>query len=184
MNDTPIINLRGEKVALGPLSRELIPLFVKWINDFDVTRTLTVGNRPVTQEDEQAWYDKVSGPDTRSFVIYDGQTLQPVGVAGILHINLLERSCEFGIMIGEKSAWGKGFGTETAKLCAGYAFRALSLHNVMLTVQADNERAIRAYRRAGFQDIGRRRGVVWQAGRCIDMIYMDCIAPDYFAANP
>lgn len=178
MNE-PIINIRGEKIALGPLRRDLIPLFLRWMNDFEVTRTITLGNRPMTEEAENAWYEKVSAPEVRNFTLYDLEGLVPVGVAGIFDINLVDRCCELGIVIGDKTRWGKGFATEAARLCAGYAFRALSLHNVMLRVQADNVAAVRAYTKAGFKEIGRRRGVVWQAGKPTDMIYMDVIAPEF-----
>ena len=31
----PIVNIVGEKVALGPLRRDLLPLYHKWSNDFE-----------------------------------------------------------------------------------------------------------------------------------------------------
>lgn len=179
MSDELIINIRGEKVALGPLRRELIPLFLQWANDFDVTRTVTQGNRPVTLDAENAWYEKMNVPDARNFVMYDVDGMVPVGVCGIFDINLVDRACEFGIMVGDKTRWGKGLATEAAKLCAGYAFRALSLNNVLLRVQADNPAAHRAYVKAGFKEIGRRRGVVWENGKSTDMIYMDVIAAEF-----
>ena len=36
----PIINIAGDKVALGPIRRDLIPLFQRWSNDFEVVRFL------------------------------------------------------------------------------------------------------------------------------------------------
>jgi len=35
--EKPIINIVGEKVALGPYHRGVIPLMTKWLNDFSVT---------------------------------------------------------------------------------------------------------------------------------------------------
>ena len=35
----PVVNIVGERVALGPLVREHIPLFARWRNDFAVART-------------------------------------------------------------------------------------------------------------------------------------------------
>lgn len=47
----PLINIEGEKVALGPLLRELTPLYQKWDSDFEVN--FTTGNaRPITLEEE------------------------------------------------------------------------------------------------------------------------------------
>src|SRR5439155_22112354 len=46
--DEPIVNLRGEKVALGPLRRELIPDYNRWINEFEGVLTLCGQLDPVT----------------------------------------------------------------------------------------------------------------------------------------
>ena len=60
-----------------------------------------------------------------------------------------------------------------------YAFSALGLHNVMLRAFAFNERAIRAYVRAGFREIGRRRESHRLGNRVFDEVLMDCLATDF-----
>jgi hypothetical protein len=45
----PIVDIVGEKVALGPHRRELPPPYQKWIHDFEVTRTLGARLRPMTR---------------------------------------------------------------------------------------------------------------------------------------
>ncbi|MFP5354372.1 MAG: GNAT family N-acetyltransferase, partial [Gemmatimonadota bacterium] len=37
----------------------------------------------------------------------------------------------------------------------------------------------RAYEKAGFTEIGRRRQCLWLAGRPWDLIYMDCLATEF-----
>jgi RimJ/RimL family protein N-acetyltransferase len=86
---------------------------------------------------------------------------------------------DFAIGIGEKDCWGKGCGTEATRLILDYGFNALGLHNIRLTVHGANERAIRAYSRAGFRVIGRRREVVMRGGRRDDLVYMDCLATEF-----
>ena len=46
--DPPIVSIRGEKVALGPLDRSVIPLHTAWINIWPTTRTLGGDARPMT----------------------------------------------------------------------------------------------------------------------------------------
>ena len=43
-DDRPIVNVAGERVALGPLHDGLLPLLTRWANDFD-TECLA-GNDP------------------------------------------------------------------------------------------------------------------------------------------
>ncbi len=59
-----------------------------------------------------------------------------------------------------------------------YAFTALGLHNVMLTVFEFNPAGLRAYEKAGFREFGRRRQSRFMGGRLWDEVYMQCLAPD------
>jgi diamine N-acetyltransferase len=103
--------------------------------------------------------------------------LRPIGFTYLSDI--AEQKAEFGIVIGERACQGKGYGTEATRLMLDYAFNILNLHNVMLKVAAYNEAGIRAYEKAGFQVIGRRREVKMINGKRWDMIYMDCLATEF-----
>ncbi len=179
--EQPLLNFSGEKVALGPHRRELLPLYLKWVNDFEVTRTLTLGMRPNTWEQEDAWYLGPGQGSARNvaFTIYERTTVRPMGSTALHQIDHAHRTAEFGILIGEKDCWGKGYGTETARLMLEYGFTALGLHNIMLRAYSYNERGIRAYTRAGFKLIGRRREARRFAGRAYDDVFMDCLATEF-----
>ena len=180
-SDQPIINITGDKVALGPLRRDHLPLYERWINDFEVTRTLAIGMRPMTAEAEAAGYAGASelSLSVVSFTIYERATLRPIGNTDLRAIDHRQRTAEFGIMIGEKESWGKGYGTETAVLMLDYGFVALGLHNIFLRAYSFNERGLRAYRRAGFHEIGRRREAIRLAGHVYDEVLMDCLASEF-----
>lgn len=185
----PIVNITGDLVALGPMRHDLLPLYQRWINDFAVTRTLTFPLRPTSAEAEEAWYRGVAGdqPDDRAtgpatgitFTVYERATLRPIGTTGLSEVDHRLRRAGFGIVIGEQDCWGRGYGTETARLMLDYGFTALELHNIMLTTQSFNERAIRAYLRAGFREFGRRREAHRLGGRVYDVVYMDCLATEF-----
>ena len=179
-SDAPVINLIGEKVALGPLRRDLVPIYHRWVSDFDVTRTLGIAVRPYTLEAEEAWYEGVAKADREvQFTIYERATTRPIGNSGLKDVDHAHGTATFGILIGEQDCWGKGYGTETTRLVLDYAFTALGLHNVLLTVFSFNERGLRAYRRAGFKEIGRRRQARRLAGQVYDVVYMDCVASEF-----
>ena len=176
----PILNLVGEKVALGPIRRDLLPLSTRWMNDFEVCRNLATGWRPVTPESEVEWYENASRREhDRLFLIYELSTLRPIGHAGLHRIDLLHRTAEYGIFIGEKDCWNRGYGTEVTSLVLDYGFTGLNLHNIFLWAIAFNQGGIRAYEKAGFRVIGRRREAHWLGGRAYDMVFMDCLATEF-----
>ena len=74
---------------------------------------------------------------------------------------------------------GTGLGTETTRLTLDWAFNMLGLHNVILTVLPTNAGALRAYEKAGFQVIGRRRAAVLSLGARYDEILMDAVRDEF-----
>jgi diamine N-acetyltransferase len=169
----PIITSTGERVALGPLRRDLIPLLTRWVNDLAITRNIGFVT-PITIEQETAWYEQMtSDPSEITFLLYERATMRPVGTTGLSHIQYGDRSAMFGIFIGEPDARGRGYGTEATRLLLDYAFTALGLHNVGLEVAEWNVVGQRAYTRAGFRVCGRRRQCWQMGGRHWDEIHMD-----------
>jgi RimJ/RimL family protein N-acetyltransferase len=133
--EKPIINIIGEKVALGPTHKGIIPFFEKWDNDFAVSIMSGDPLRPVAREVIEANYERHSKEDQRyavDFAIYEYTTMRLIGITSLRHINSIHRNADFGICIGEKDCWGKGYGTETTILMLDYGFTILGLHNILL----------------------------------------------------
>ena len=178
--DRPIINIEGTRVALGPMSREIVPFYQRWVNDFETLRSLAMPPIPMTLEAETAWYESVTtSSSTFVFTIYERDTWLPIGNTNLTAIDYRNGTCSFGIMIGEPSARGKGYGTEATSLMLDYAFTALGLRNVVLTVYEFNLAAQRVYEKAGFRSIGRRRKCRYMGGEFWDEIFMDCLASEF-----
>lgn len=180
MNDPemPIVNFAGDLVSLGPLRREHLPLYLRWINDFGTTRTLAVPCGPMTMEQESAWYDKAV-LEPHHFTIYEGATGRAIGNCGLHGVDWPNRTTTVGIMIGEPAARGRGYGTEATRLLLDYAFTALGMHSAMLNVYEFNPAARRSYEKVGFREVGRRRESRWFNGRFWDEIHMDILASEF-----
>jgi diamine N-acetyltransferase len=180
MSGAAMVNIVGEVVALGPLRRDLLPTYQRWINDFGTLRHLLVPPVPMTMEQEQGWFERAATGEGRTpFTIYERASWTPIGNASLADLDYRHRTAEFGILIGEPAARGKGYGTETARLLLDYAFTALGLHSVMLRVHEGNLAGRRAYTKAGYRECGRRRQCHWMGGRFWDTIYMECLASEF-----
>jgi RimJ/RimL family protein N-acetyltransferase len=90
-------------------------------------------------------------------------------------IDPVHRSAELTIRIGDESERGAGHGTEALKQTIDFAWRDLNLHRVWLRVFADNTRAIRAYKKAGFVEEGVMRDAAHIDGRYVDMALLGII---------
>ncbi len=169
----------GTQVTLGPLRRELVPLYQRWVNNFGTQRTLGGLPSPITYERELTRYNQLSVADEALFTIYLRETSRPIGIAELKEIDRRSCTATFVIFIGELEARGQGYGTEATRLALAYAFTALGLHSVDLQVYEFNLAGLRAYERAGFRTVGRRRQSYWMGGRFWDTIYMDCLASEF-----
>ncbi len=178
---SPIFNIVGEKVALGPLRKDLVPTYLRWFNDFGTLRTLGQLPVPLTLEQEEKWYERAvtRGDSDIAFTIYEKATARPIGNVDLRDIDHRNRTAAFGIAIGEPDARGKGYGTEATQLMLDYAFTAQGLHNVMLHVHEYNLAGIRAYTKAGFKEFGRRRECHFMGGRYWDLVHMECLASEW-----
>jgi RimJ/RimL family protein N-acetyltransferase len=154
----PILNIVGDKIALGPLSREqLCVLDLVWGNDF-VIKTHGHPPGPVTAEMVAAKYERIMKAEAELwFLLYERSTLRPIGTTHFSEMRCVYQTAEFNIPIEAKDCWGKGDGTESTRLMLHYAFATLGFNMIWLRVLSSNERAIRAYRRAGFREAGRLR---------------------------
>ena len=174
----PLLLVRGERAGLGVLRRELIPTYHRWRSDAEVMRGQ--GRTDVsTIEAVQAWYDQATSPSPYEvhFTVYDLTDLTPVGTALLVRIDHHQGTAEFGILIGERR--GQGLGTEATRLTLDWGFTVLGLHNILLVTFSWNAAALRAYEKAGFRRIGRRRGAVVTLGRRFDQILMDAVADEF-----
>ena len=173
----PTLLLTGVRAALGPLRRDLIGTYQRWLTDVEVLRGL--GQRTViTVDAEQAWYDNAAKAESAAhFTVYDADDLAPVGTCSLFGIDHANATATFGIFIAERR--GTGIGTDATRLTLDWAFTMLGLHNVMLEVFSWNAAAIRTYARAGFKEVGRRRGSVVCLGRRFDDVIMDAVAPEF-----
>ena len=179
--EAPDLIVIGERVALGPLRRDLAPVYARWVNSPEVREgLLNLGvDTPETLAD---WVDDrvrkgaERPPAAVTFTVYDRSDDAPVGTAGLFDISYVHSSAELGISIGERR--GQGLGTEATRLVLGWAFRTLGLHNVILGALAWNEAGLRAYERAGFRRIGVRRGGATSRGERADVVLMDATPDD------
>lgn len=74
---------------------------------------------------------------------------------------------------------GRGLGTGAVRTLARHLLRERGHHRVTIDPAADNERAIRAYRRAGFRPVGVMRAYErGRDGRWHDSLLLDLLASD------
>jgi diamine N-acetyltransferase len=179
-NAQPVITVSGDRVALGPLRRDLVPLYHAWISNLETTQYLSEAGSVLTLDEEIGWYDEVIRvANARTFTIYALPDYRPIGTINLHQINHVHRKANLGVMIAEPDLRGRGLGTEAVRLIVDYGFTAMNLHSIWLTTFEFNIAGRKAYARAGFKEVGRRRQSRYRAGRFWDEIHMDILASEF-----
>jgi RimJ/RimL family protein N-acetyltransferase len=176
--------LTGERVVLRRHVAENVQAFQRWYADPDVVRLTRYQDGPMRREEIDRFFaSRALGPDALAMAIHVRDTDRLIGTCALSQLDADNGSALFHITIGEKDAWGHGFGTEATRLMLDHAFRGLGLHRVALTVFAFNERAVRSYQSVGFVVEGRAREAIWRDGRWWDEISMSLLDSEWATAN-
>lgn len=173
----------GELVTLGPIQRDYLPRYVEWLNDWQVRRFLAPTlPHPLTMEDEEAWFNRQrEDGDARHFAILTLGEGRLIGNCGLHSIDWTNRHAVFGIFIGDKDYWGKGYGTDATRALLRFAFEEAGLHRIELEVFAFNQRAIRMYEKVGFRIEGTRKQALYREGAWHDEHIMAILRDEWAA---
>lgn len=172
--------LVGESVRLRAIEREDIPTFVRWFNDPEVRQYLMM-YEPLSKAREERWFEAHLDRQNEFLFAIEanaGDGWVHIGNIGLHRVDWKNRAATLGIVLGEKTYWGRGYGTDAVRTILRFAFRELNLHRVELEVFAGNLRAIRCYEKAGFVSEGVRREAVFRDGRYHDIYVMGVLAEE------
>lgn len=177
--DTPFIV--GSQIYLRPLERkDLNGRYLSWLNDPEVTRYLESGIFPCTMGELEKFYEQVTASQNQVILaIVDKSTDQHIGNVKIGPINWVHSKATFGILVGDKSFWGKGVGTEATRLMVEYGFFRLNIRRIDLGVYAEHEAAVRSYEKVGFLIEGRFREELFHEGKYKDRLWMGLLRSEY-----
>lgn len=162
----------GDRVRLVPLDKERhLENAVRWLNDPEVTQYLLVGDFPMTRLAEEEWFARA--PDTGE-VRFAIETLNGVhiGFSGLHRVDYRHGTAESGTLIGDPSQWGKGYGSDAARVRAKYAFEVVGLRMLTSGCLEGNERSYRMLSSVGYREYGRLPEGLWKRGRYVDHILM------------
>jgi len=146
----------GQSVSLVPITIDDVnDRYLSWLHDSQVTNNLaspdTLSKTSIDQlkeyvrqrlEVNNVWFWKIV--QNSSLVHIGNVKLEPISPAYGYAI--------FGIMIGDRTAWGRGFGTEATRLSINAAFSIAEINNIYLGVKKSNAAAIAVYKKMGFRE--------------------------------
>lgn len=188
MTTIPILVYRGDRVGLGPITRDALPLVQDWWNDPAIMVPLSGQVWPSTEKDVADWFEKYGQRGDGSaahFLVYaagqdhPADIREPIGVVALSGISYRGQTAWASWFIGARLYWGSGCATEAVRLLARYAFDVLGLNNLTVAIHADNPVSLRVAQKVGYRPIGVQRQACRKGGQYVDAVLLDLIAEDW-----
>ncbi len=147
-----------------------------------MTRHLQVGTFPQSDEDLAAYFEVCrNSKSIIFFAVVETETQRHIGNAQLYDINWVTRTAYRGIVLGEKSTWGKGYALEIIHLLHTYAFDSLNLNKVVSLVSSANLAIEKLNLKSGYTKEGVGRQELYRDGKYFDRISWGLLRSDYIA---
>jgi RimJ/RimL family protein N-acetyltransferase len=175
--------LKGKSVLLRPVRRSDISYFLKWFNDPEVIQYLEM-YLPMTEMSEEKFIEELGTTRAKSVVLFvieviEGVSTKPIGNCSLNEVDSKEHKAIFGMVIGEKDYWSKGYGTEATRLLIDYGFQQLNLHRISSAAFAFNGRSIGLHKKVGFREEGRLREAFFKNGQYHDLMLFGILREEW-----
>jgi RimJ/RimL family protein N-acetyltransferase len=173
--------IEGNTVCLRPLTENDIPLLARWLFDPEILHWLQLSEDPPqlrTLEAVRERYEQMQADPFTLIWRIDTREGLPVGQIELVDIRRLQGRAEMHLVVGEKTIWGGGYGTDAIRQMTGFAFRQLGLRRIFATPDADNARVLRVFEKCGFVREGLLRKHRLRYGVPTDMVVMGLLRED------
>ncbi len=153
----------GERIYLRPLEpAQDNHLYSTWINDEEIRRYFS------NKDGKHIIFGIALNSDNRL-----------IGLVGLKDINYINQTAEFYNIIGDRSVWGKGYGTECTRLMLRYGFMELNLNRIQTLDMEENIAGWRTDEKAGFKYEGTMRESILRFGKYSDMRVYSILRSEY-----
>jgi [ribosomal protein S5]-alanine N-acetyltransferase len=144
--------LDGALVRLRPMTTaDAQGPYLTWMNDPEVTRYLESRFQSYEPSDLASYIEATTSDSSNHFFAIElAESGQHVGNIKLGPVEARHGRGDIGIIVGDRSVWGRGIATEAVRLLTGWAFAELGLRKVTAGAYSTNVGSVKAFERAGF----------------------------------
>jgi [ribosomal protein S5]-alanine N-acetyltransferase len=177
LHEKRIILIKGKRIYLREIKlSDANKNYRDWINDPEVNQYLESRFEKWSIKKLKSYVSAIKkNPSYVFLAIIVKNRNKHIGNIKIGLVNKIHKFADVGIIIGEKSFWGKGFAAEAIKLVVDYAFNKLGLHKLTAGAYSNNIRSIKAFEKAGFSVEGVRKKHYLCKGDYVDGVLLGIV---------
>ncbi|QED46738.1 GNAT family N-acetyltransferase [Cytobacillus dafuensis] len=173
--------LNAEQFFLRSLTLEDAEKVEEYASDYDVAKTTLNIPHPYPKGSAKEFIANILEAEKEGRVITYAIVLKEdhdlIGLISIRPV-MEHRRGELGYWIG-KPFWGKGYGTEAAKLLIKYGFDILNLNRIYAAAFTDNPGSWRIMEKCGMKHEGILRNHILKEDKPIDLTFYSILKEEY-----
>lgn len=150
------LRLHGERVYLRRPTMEDAKHIFYWERDDEVWRYDP--HRPYSKSMPEflPGFERnyVQGNGRQFWFIIEDEQHVPIGTITYFNLDYRTGQVEIGLGLGDKTRWGKGYGSDAIRTVVDYLFNQQGIVRVYAETAEANQPARRSFARAGFSEVG------------------------------
>jgi len=162
-----------QRLRIVPVEeRHLTPLYVSWLTDKEVVRYSDHRFRKHTLDSCRSYWESFVGTPNYFWAIeiLDGEPAHIGNMAA--DVDEVHQVADLSILIGERTAWEQGYGSEAWIAGCDYLLSELGMRKITAGAREVNKGMLGVMRRAGMVEDGRRVRQCLFEGREVDKVYV------------
>ena len=169
------------KVYLRALEPDDYETTYPWRLDEEIWANVVGPKYFVSMEYEKRWVsDTILSPgNSLKLAICLKEDHKHIGLVSLTNIDRSNGVAQCSILIGEKSLWGKGLGTEAILLILHHGFYTLGLTRIEARQLLSNRASVRLFEKCGFRIEGVLRKAVFKDGRHRDLNQLSILREEF-----
>ena len=144
-NSKKLQNIEIKKLTLKNINKN----YFKWVNTKSINRYLEIRHKKQTKSDIKKFI--LSSNKSKNIYLFGIFVLKNNNHIGNIKLeisSIYHKRAEVGIMIGDKTVWGKGYGSEAILLIEKFAKKKLKLKKLFAGCYEDNIGSKKAFLKA------------------------------------
>jgi ribosomal-protein-alanine N-acetyltransferase len=144
--------------------------YLSWLNDKEVMRFSNQRFTAHCHKTSMTYLESFSGTSNSFFLLEDAIRRNPIGTATVYR-TLQHGTADIGLLLGDRSYWGKGYGKEAWMSILNFLSCEMSVRKVTGGALRANHAMIRIMRQSGMVHDGTRIGHEIIDGCPVDLLY-------------
>jgi RimJ/RimL family protein N-acetyltransferase len=166
--------LTGKLVSLRAVEKEDAEHIRDWLTDPDLLHMLGARPIPLASIDPEKLPEMFRMREGRVLAILSKDKAL-VGLVAVGNFHEFNRTASIMVLVGDRSEWNRGYGTDTVRTVTAFAFQDLNLNCLEAVIPEFNARALKMFAKVGYQIEGTLRSRFYGRGKYWNMVTTSAI---------